>query len=519
MKIAIVGAGFSGIAMAEALHRAGHDDFVVLEKEQDVGGVWHQNHYPGAACDVPSYLYSFSWAQRRDWSQPCSPQAEIQSYLRGIVRDRGIHEHLRLGVAVERATWNDDTHRWTLDLSTGESLVADAVVLGCGQLSRPAWPSIPGMDDFAGHAFHSAEWDHGHALAGRRVAVIGTGASAIQFVPPVAEEAAQLDVYQRTAPYLLPRRNPRYPSVVRAAITYVPGLQKLRRALMWGVMESFILGLTTSKPVGFALRTWSTTFMRLQIRDRELREKLWPDYAFGCKRILFSSYYLKALQRPDVEVVTDPIERIVPEGVVTASGELREVDTIVYGTGFRAGEFVTPIEVHGKGGIELQDAWAAAPIAHRGISVHGFPNLFLMYGPNTNLGVGSIVAMIEAQAGYVAQAADVLRGLPGAALEVTVKAQADSDAVVQQRFEGTAWTQCVSWYRQGGTGRVIGNWPGYMGEYTRSLRRFDHEAYEVTRRRLVPTTASAATPTRKTTNRGGAPNADASDTTTEAVAR
>lgn len=507
MKIAIVGAGFSGIAMAEALHRAGHDDFVVLEKEQDVGGVWHQNHYPGAACDVPSYLYSFSWAQRRDWSQPCSPQSEIQDYLRDVVRSRGIHEHLRLGVAVERTTWDQTTHQWTLDLSTGEQLVTDAVVMGCGQLSRPAWPSIEGIDDFAGHAFHSAEWDHDHDLDGKRVAVIGTGASAIQFVPPVAEEAGQLDVYQRTAPYMLPRRNPRYPGVVKAAIKYVPGMQRLRRAFMWGVMESFIYGLTASKPVGLALKTWSTTFMRLQIRDPELRQKLWPDYEFGCKRILFSSYYLKALQRPNVEVITDPIARIVPEGIVTASGQVRAVDTIIYGTGFRAGEFVTPIEVRGNGGVELQEAWSAAPVAHRGISVHGFPNLFLMYGPNTNLGVGSIVAMIEAQAGYVAQAADVLRGLPGAAIEVTAAAQAKGDAEVQQRFDGTVWTQCVSWYRQGGTGRVVGNWPGYMGEYTRSLKRFDHEAFEVTRRPLAPITAAAPEPV-----------ADETDTAEEAIA-
>lgn len=479
MRIVIVGAGFSGIAAAKSLQDRGHHDYVVLERGQGVGGVWRENHYPGAACDVPSYLYSFSWAQRRDWSQPCSPQSEIEAYLHGVARDHGILEHCRFGEEVVSASWDEGGRRWTVGLASGEELDCDLLLLGCGQLSRPAWPAIEGLDAFAGEAFHSAEWNHEVDLTDKRVAVIGTGASAIQFVPPVAEQAGKLTVFQRTAPFMLPRRNPTYPPAVRWAIGHVPGVQALRRAFMWGVMESFIFGLTGSRPVYHALRLWSTTFMRRQIKDPALREKLWPDYEFGCKRILFSSYYLKALQRPNVEVVTDAIERVTPTGVVSAGGQEHEVDVIIYGTGFRAGEFVTPIAVHGADGQELQEAWDEAPVAHRGMAVHGFPNMFLLYGPNTNLGVGSIVAMIEAQAGYIAQAADLVRDAPGAVVEVRAEAQAASDSEVQAAFEGTVWTQCVSWYRKDGTGRVVGNWPGYMHGYVKAVRHFDHEHYRV----------------------------------------
>ena len=493
MRIVIVGAGFSGIAAAKALQDRGHSDYVVLERGEGVGGVWRENHYPGAACDVPSYLYSLSWAQRRDWSRPCSPQSEIEQYLTDAARDHGILDHCRFGAEVVSTEWDEEARRWAVGLAGGEELECDLLLLGCGQLSQPAWPEIEGLDRFEGHAFHSAQWDHGHDLRGQRVAVIGTGASAIQFVPPVAEQAGELTVFQRTAPFMLPRRNPVYPAAVRRGIQHLPGLQSLRRALMWGVMESFIHGLTTSRPVYHALRLWSTSFMRLQLRgNAELRRKIWPDYEFGCKRILFSSSYLRALQRSNVEVVSEPITKVTAGGVVTRSGTEHAVDTIIYGTGFRAGEFVTSLTVHGRDGVELQEAWTQAPVAHRGMAVSGFPNLFLLYGPNTNLGVGSIVAMVEAQAGYLAQAADLLRDCPGAVVEVLPEAQAASDAETQAAFEGTVWTQCTSWYRQGGTGRVIGNWPTYMRSYVAAVRTFDHEHYTVDVPAPAPTLAVVA---------------------------
>jgi cation diffusion facilitator CzcD-associated flavoprotein CzcO len=476
MRAAIVGGGFSGIAMAIALRREGIEDFTVLERAGDLGGVWRENTYPGAACDVPSYLYSFSYEQRRDWTQPCSPQAEILDYLHEVAAKHGVLDRIRTGTEVARADWDDATARWTLRTAAGEAIEADALVLACGQLSRPRWPALEGMDEFEGHSFHSAEWDHGYDVAGRRVAVIGTGASAIQFVPELAERAAHVDVYQRSAPYLLPRRNPRYPEPVRTLIRRVPGLQAARR---WGLllfMETFVAGLTKLPPLGWLLRAWSTGFMRMQLRDPELRRRAWPDHPFGCKRILFSSRYLPALQRPNVELVSDEIERVGRHGVVTAGGRERPADLIVYGTGFRTSDFVAPMQVTGAGGRELQQAWAHGPEAHLGITVSGFPNMFMLYGPNTNLGVGSIIVMIEAQVGYVVDALRRARRA-GAALDVRPEVQAASDGALQDRLAGSVWASCRNWYRQEGSGRVVNNWPGFMYEYVRATRELRPAEY------------------------------------------
>jgi cation diffusion facilitator CzcD-associated flavoprotein CzcO len=477
MRVAIVGAGFSGIEVAHQLKAAGHD-YTIFEKSEDVGGVWHDNTYPGAACDVPSYLYSYSWAQRRDWSRPCSPQDEIQRYLRGVAEQDGHLPRIRFGVEIAETRWDEQALTWTVTTGSGETHVFDALVLACGQLNRPAYPEIDGMDAFGGIAFHSARWDHDADLSGKRIAVIGTGASAIQFVPEIAKTAARVDVYQRTAPYLLPRRNPVYPQAVKTAIRRIPGLQKLRRYGMWGVMETFILGYSKAPLVKAPIKLWSTSFMRLQLRGRRrLRKQVWPDHEFGCKRILFSSAYLPALRRPNVEVVTDRVERITADGVVAGGGVERKVDAIVWGTGFRADEPIVPMQVHGRGGRELQEAWSGGAQAHLGLTVAGFPNLFLMYGPNTNLGVGSIIVMLEAQAGYVVSALGLLAG-GRRALDVRPEVQERSTAAVQERLDGSVYTHCTSWYRKDGTGRVTGNWPGFMLEYVRSVAQADAAEYE-----------------------------------------
>src|ERR1700761_537266 len=310
MRVAVVGAGFSGIGMGAALGAAGHD-YTIFERAEDLGGVWHHNTYPGAACDVPSYVYSYSWAQRRDWSRPCSPQPEIQDYLRAVATERRVIDRIRFGAEGIEARWDPATLTWALPIGGAPARThrPDALVLGCGQLSRPAWPEIPGAERFAGRSFHSAQWDHGHEPTGERVAA-------------VAAVAGRLDVYQRSAPWLLPRRNRAYPETVRALLRLVPGVQRLRRYGMCGVMEWITLGLTRSRASASLVRAWSAAFMWTQLRgDRSLRRRVWPDHPFGCKRILFSSDYLPTLRRANVRLIADAVAQITPTGLVTTAGD------------------------------------------------------------------------------------------------------------------------------------------------------------------------------------------------------
>ncbi|WP_211241741.1 flavin-containing monooxygenase [Patulibacter minatonensis] len=482
----IVGGGFSGIAMAVGLRQAGQDDWLLVEQADELGGVWRDNVYPGAACDVPSYLYSLSTDQRKDWDRPCPRQEDIRTYLHDVARHHRLTERVRTGVTVDRASWDEATARWTVEFAGGERVTCAALAMACGQLSKPAYPSIPGREDFAGDSFHSARWDHDVPLKGRRVAVVGTGASAAQFVPPVAEEAGHLDVYQRTANWMLPRRNRPYAPWARRMIQHVPGLQALRRTAMWTFMESGIAAQTRIPPLRLSLRAWSTWHMRNQVKDPALRAKLIPDYPIGCKRVLFSSSFLPALVRDDVEVVVDPIVRVTPTGVVARDADgtetERPVDVLIWGTGFKAQEFVAPIEVDATdvGGTtrRLADEWRDGAAAHLGITVAGFPNLFLLYGPNTNLGFGSIVVMIEAQVGYVLDALRKLRTSGIAALALRGDVQRVSTDDVQDRLRRSVWSSCDSWYRQGKDGRIVNNWPGQMVEYRRHTREVDLDEYE-----------------------------------------
>jgi len=474
MRVLIVGAGFGGIAAAIELRRHGLTDVAILEQADGFGGTWFHNTYPGAACDVPSHFYSFSFAQRRDWVRLCPTQPDILRYLHEVVAEHGLAEIIETGTHVRACRWDDATRRWTVETSRGERS-ADAVIIATGQLHRPAVPRLPG--EFAGHAFHSAEWDHGHDLRGKRVAVIGTGASAVQFVPHVAGQAAHTTVFQRTGNWFVPRRNRPYPRPYRALIEHVPAVQRFRRAWLFWYLEFVTLCIRHPRTVGRVVGTWSRLFMRHQLRRHpQLRERIWPDYTFGCKRVLFSSTFLPTLAREDVEVVTSAIEQLAPEGIVTADGRLHEVDCIIYGTGFRTTEFMFPMEVEGAGGRRLADAWRGGAHAHLGIAVPGFPSLYVMYGPNTNTSGGSIVAYLEAQAGYIRQAIELERER-GAALSVRADVEAASDRALQARFAGTAWTACDSWYRDA-SGRIVTNWPGYMREYFDRTARLDPDEFE-----------------------------------------
>jgi cation diffusion facilitator CzcD-associated flavoprotein CzcO len=476
-SVLIVGAGFGGIAAAIELRRHGLEDVTILERAPELGGTWFYNSYPGAACDVPSHLYSFSFAQRRDWSRLCSPQAEIHDYLSDVAREHDIARHVRCGQTVSACTWDEQRALWTVETAEGERFQADALVLATGQLHQPAHPSIAGIDSFAGHSFHSAQWDHDYPLEGKRVAVVGTGASAVQFVPEIVGRVARLTVFQRTGNWFMPRRNRRYPRIVRAAIEHIPGVQEFRRNFMFQYCELITAAIRHPRTIGRLAGLRSAAFMRAQLKDPELRRKVWPDYTFGCKRVLFSSSFLPALQRPNVEVVTEPIARVEPGGIVTADGALHELDCIIWGTGFKTNDFMFPMRVVGSGGVELVDAWEHGARAHLGMTVPGYPNMFVMYGPNTNTSGGSIIFYLEAQAAYIRQALQQLMAHRASSIEVRREVEQASDRALQARFAGTAWTRCDSWYRDE-SGRIVANWPGYMREYFEQTQSLDPDEYE-----------------------------------------
>jgi cation diffusion facilitator CzcD-associated flavoprotein CzcO len=471
-EVLIVGAGFGGIAAAIELRRHGITDITILEKAADLGGTWFYNSYPGAACDVPSHLYSFSFAQRRDWSRLCSPQAEIHAYLHEVAHRYAVDRLVQTNTTVTSCSWDAERCRWSVATASGSVHEADALILATGQLDQPSRPRIEGADGFAGHSFHSAEWDHSYPLAGKRVAVIGTGASAVQFVPEIAPVVEHLSVFQRTGNWFMPRRNRRYNRTIKTAIERVPALQALRRRFVFEYTESLTVSIRHPNTFGRIARARSIQFMRSQLKDPAVREKAWPDYTFGCKRILFSSYYLPALQRPNVELVTDAIARITPTGVVTAAGAEHELDCLIWATGFKTTDFMFPMRVSGSGGADLHEYWSGGAHAHLGMCVPGFPNMFVMYGPNTNTSGGSIIVYLEAQAAYIRQALQQLRARGAAAIEVRAEVEATSDRALQARFAGTAWTQCDSWYRDE-NGRIVTNWPGYMREYLEQTRELD----------------------------------------------
>ncbi|SFQ49492.1 Predicted flavoprotein CzcO associated with the cation diffusion facilitator CzcD [Amycolatopsis arida] len=474
----IIGAGFGGVAMGIELRRAGVHDFVILERAPDLGGVWRDNTYPGAGCDVPSPLYSFSFERHQRWPRRYAQQRDIHAYLDRVARKHGVVDHVRFQREVVAATFDESTARWRVRTATGEELSAAVLIPAVGQLSRPAYPAIPGIDSFRGAAFHSARWDHDVDLTGRRVAVIGTGASAIQFVPEIQPRVGRLTVFQRSAPYILPKRDHDYASWPHRAFQVLPPLQALDRLGFWLYAE--FAQQCLAKWQGFVpLFRWQTTrHLRAAVPDPALRARLTPDYEIGCKRVLFSNDYLPALTRAGVELVTEPITEIAPTGVRTAGGTEHPADVIIYGTGFATLDLLGPVEITGLGGRRLSAAWHAGARAHLGITVPGFPNMFLMYGPNTNLGGGSIIHVLESQARYIRQAVRRLVAHPGHYLDVRTEVERRWDDEVQRRLARSVWTRCRSWYRNE-HGRVVANWPGRTGEYRRRTRRFDVTDYRI----------------------------------------
>jgi cation diffusion facilitator CzcD-associated flavoprotein CzcO len=476
-----VGAGFGGLGLGLRLKRSGFRDFTIFDRGDEVGGTWRDNTYPGLACDVPSHLYSFSFEPKRDWSRRFPRQPEILDYLRALVRGHGLEEHLRLGVEVTSARFEDG--RWRVRTGNGDERDFDVLVAATGQLSRPAWPRIPGLESFRGRAFHSARWDHSYDVSGKRIAVIGTGASAVQFVPEIAPGAAHVHVFQRSAPYVVEKRDKEYPRWERRLFRRLPAVQALDRLYMWMTFEVFIAAFTHLPLLRRELMRRFRRQLERQVEDPQLRERLTPSYEIGCKRVLISNDWYPALQRDNVELVTDPISEVVPDGVVTTDGHRREVDAIVCGTGFSTVDFLAPMEVRGLGGRELNEAWRDGPDAYLGLTMSGFPNLFVLYGPNTNLGSGSIVYMLESQISYVLDAVARLAEGDGRWLDVREEAQARASRAVQRRLETSVWNVggCTSWYVHGG--RNTNNWPGHMLEYRLRTRRLRPRDYRLATQR------------------------------------
>jgi len=490
-RVAVIGAGFGGIGLAIAFKRAGIEDFVVLDRADDIGGIWRDNSYPGLCCDVPSHLYSFSFRPWR-WSRRFPPREEILGYMRGLVAEHGLGPHLRLGNGVAAAEFDAGRALWNLTMDDGTTLQATSVVCAVGQLGRPALPDIPGRDEFTGPSWHSGRWNHDVDLAGKRVAVVGTGASAIQFVPEVAKVAGQVDLYQRSAPYVLPKADRPYREAEQDLYDRLPLVRKADRLRIFLYGELLTSGFVLSpKLLGGPMQLWRRQ-LRSQIADPGLRAKCVPDYVMGCKRVVFSNDWYPTMTRPNVELITDPIERIAPGGVVTADGVTRPADVIVYGTGFKAVELLTPMQVTGRGGERLQEAWRDGAQAYLGITVSGFPNFFMLYGPNTNLGGNSIIYMLEGQIGYVLSAVQALEAQRLAWLDVRPEVQESFNSWVQKASRTSVWeTGCHSWYTTA-TGRNTNNWPDHTFMYRYRVRNFDLAAYQVMPRQPATAGAGAA---------------------------
>lgn len=485
-QIAIIGSGFGGLAMAIRLKQCGIEDFVILERAGDVGGAWRDNTYPGCACDVPSTLYSFSFAPNPEWTSSFSPQREIHQYLRDCADRFGLHNHLWLNHEVLTARWDDAAAYWSIDTSRGRC-TATVLVVATGQLSEPAVPALPGLERFTGAAFHTARWERSRELTGTRVAVIGTGASAVQLVPALAEQVAALHVFQRTPAWILPQHNRVRSRAEHWALRTFPVLQRATRGALSGIREISMLGFTRPR-VMRVVSLLARLHLRRQVPEPGLRCALTPDYAMGCKRVLRSSTFYPALRRAHVELVTEPIREVRERSVVTIDGTEREVDTIIFGTGFRAAEMPMARRIHGRDGQPLADRWRRHGVqAYLGTTVTGFPNLFLLTGPNSALAHNSVLLGIEAQVRYLLDALRVMRARRLAAVEVRPQAQEAFVREVRTRTRGTVWVSggCRSWFLDH-AGRNTTFWPWFTARFRRLTSRFDVENYRLWAYRPAP---------------------------------
>jgi cation diffusion facilitator CzcD-associated flavoprotein CzcO len=454
-----------------ALLRDGCADFIVIERAESLGGTWRDNSYPGCACDIPSVLYSYSEEQNPDWTRAFASQPEILGYMRAVAARHRLGPHIRYGHELLAADYDEDHQRWAVRTSAG-AFTARFLISAVGALADPAVPQLDGLERFRGRAFHSARWDHDHELGGRRVAVIGTGASAIQFVPEIVDQVERLTLFQRTPPWVLPRANPAMPPAWRRAFRRRPRVQRLARTAVFSLFESLHVGFRHPAAGRLAQRRALANIVD-NVADPYLRAKLTPDYTLGCKRVLGSGTWYPSLCRPNVEVVTDRIASVTEDGIVDGAGVHHQVDTIIFGTGFRVTDPPIAGRIRGRGGLSLADSWQGSMKAHLGIAINGFPNMVMLLGPNTGLGHNSVLLMIEAQLGYVRRLLRYRASRGLATVEPTPQAQERFVADVDRRTQGSVWTAggCVSWYLDA-TGRNSTLWPDSVRAYRRRLARF-----------------------------------------------
>jgi len=480
VRVAIIGAGFSGLGLAIRLHEAGIRDIAILEKAREVGGTWRENTYPGVACDVPSHLYSLSFAPNPGWSRMFAPGGEIQQYLVALSRSSGVRPLIRFGCEVIGADWDEASRRWRIRTTRGE-LSAQVLVSAPGPLHEPALPDVPGIGAFQGTAFHSACWDHDHDLTGERIAVVGTGASAIQFVPEIQPRARSLTVFQRTAPWVVPRIDHAITPRTRKRYRERPWTQTAMRGWVYASREIAVLGFMHPRLMSLPERAARAHLAR-QVADPELRAKLVPTYRLGCKRVLPSNDWYPALQQPNVDLVASGVREIREHTIVAGDGSEHAADTIIFGTGYRVFEMPIGRHVRGRGGQALAERWQGSPSAYLGATVAGFPNLFLMVGPNTGLGHNSIVLMIESQIAYILDALRLMDARGVDTVEVSDVAEAAFNEQIDVRLSRSVWNAggCSSYYLDD-TGRNSSIWPGSTLAYRLRTRRFDASRYRATR--------------------------------------
>ncbi len=483
-KVVIVGTGFSGLGQAIQLEKAGIRDYVVLEKATEVGGTWRDNSYPGCACDVQSHMYSFSYEQNPGWSRSFSPQPEIFDYLKDVADKYRLREKIRFGVELTGAHWDERERRWTATTRDGREFVAQFLVSGVGGLHIPQIPELPGIANFKGQTWHSARWNHEYDLRGKKVAVVGTGASAVQFVPKIAPDVAELTLFQRTPPWIMPKPDHAMPSWARTLFKRVPGTQRAYRNALYWLLEARAIGFNGHPAIMKAAELIAKRNIAKGVKDRALRQKVTPDYTMGCKRVLISNDYYPALGRPNVDVTTAGIKEVKAHSIVDSAGVEHEVDAIIYGTGFKVTDALEYLDITGVDGRNLAKEWASEGMrTHKGITVSGYPNLFFLLGPNTALGHNSVVFMIESQARYVVDAIKLADSRGAAALDVRPGVQDEFQREIQDKLVKGVWTQggCKSWYLDAqGVNRTI--WPGFTWRYWLETRKVDPADYELSGR-------------------------------------